>query len=119
MSQNFEVYRGDTLRLEIAVLLNGAAFTLSAGDKLYFTAKTDLALPDAGATITKESGTGISILSLPEGKALLELLPSDTDGLEPGTALFYDIQLKTATGEIFTIQNGTITILPDATRRTA
>lgn len=112
------LYRGDTVSLEVTVTKDGDAFSLS-GSTLFFTLKTDPTAADDAALVALETGSGITVTNAAAGEALIEMAPSDTDDLPLDTALFADVQLKTATGDIFTVAFGTLTFTTDVTKRTS
>jgi hypothetical protein len=114
---NFTMYRGDTVKLNLAVTSNDVVFDLTDCN-LWMTAKYLYADADAAAIFQKTTGGGgILVTSALSGRAQITIDPEDTDDLPNSkTAILYDVQLEDADGLIFTIAYGTITVLPDVTR---
>jgi hypothetical protein len=113
--------RGDTRRYTITVTRNGAPEDISSPAELWFTAKTVLSLPDSQATIQKTTvgAGGITVTDGPGGIALLTIDPADTSALTADAVLSYDVQLKTSSADIETIDAGELRISLDATVDTA
>lgn len=117
MAKNLAFSRGDTVLLALTITAGSAAEDLT-GATLFFTAKAELTSADTGATIRKNSSGvgGITITSAVGGTAQVTISPGDTSGLPASeTFLFYDVQLKRASGDIFTVAEGTILVYPDVT----
>jgi hypothetical protein len=112
------VYRGDTIVLPEWEALDrfGDIIDLT-GATIWFTAKEKLTDPDGeapGFQISSNSGD-ISIIDLPEGIYQVTIPASATIALEDSLAMFWDVQVRTTTGIITTIQRGTITFVADVT----
>jgi len=110
----FSIKRGDswskTMYFQDA---NGAALNIT-GWVLFFTVKAKADDLDSAATISKT----ITVFSDPtNGEAELELTSTDTNQVI-GSYLF-DIQVKTANNEIYTVLEGIITITKDISIRTS
>jgi hypothetical protein len=118
MSYKFQAYRGDTVPFDITVTLSGAPYDLT-GTTLFFTLKRRAAALDAAALISKQTGTDIAIVNAAAGTARLVLSPTDTAAPPLNVELYFDLQLKTTAGDIYTIASGAITFLQDITLRTA
>lgn len=76
-----------------------------------FTVKKDLDDTDANAVIAKEVTSHFDALN---GKTKVQLTHDDTD-LEIRN-YYYDIQVKTAADEVFTIMTGLLVVKPDITQ---
>lgn len=116
MSQlNFTVVRGDTLPLELEVIDDdtGLAQDLT-GWTAFMTIKEDLEDDDVDAVVSK---TVNPIPSPTLGIVDLSATPDDTSGL--AGVYYYDIQLKSPAGAIYTPLYGTILVEKDRTRRTS
>lgn len=113
------MYRGDTLKLDLAVTLDGNPYSLSLCS-LWFTGKSQYTDPDISAIFQKTIGSGITIVGDPaQGLALIELAPADTLALASiKTLLVWDCQLKDSNSKIYTIALGNLIVLPDVTRST-
>lgn len=121
-SKNLGLKRGDTNVITITVKRGRERENLSGGDTLYFTCKRNFADADSAAVIRKSSGGlgGIVLTDPVEGEAQLTILPADTSGLSGEDQIFpYDIQLLKFTGEVRTIAEGSVIILPDVTVSTS
>lgn len=114
---DFTIYRGDTVSLNITITASGEAYNLT-GKSMWFTAKTSYAVADPG-TFQKTIGNGITIVSAANGRATIVISPSDTNSLgNSKTALVYDVQVKDASGNIYTVASGNLIVVPDVTRAT-
>lgn len=83
--------RGDTAYLDILITLDdGANYVPTDGDKIYFSVKQNL--DDTEYALQKEVAAGETII----------LMPADTNSLPIGK-YWYDVQLNTAIGEVFTV----------------
>lgn len=106
------------------VMVPGSTPRDITGDTLYFTCKTNSTQPDGEAAIQKSAlmpgSEGVDIFSTaPEtGVYFIKLDPEDTDDLAQGGSVQYnyDVQLVTSDGDVWTIEEGTLTINPDITR---
>ena len=103
--------------LNVAVTQDGSPFDLT-GCQLFFTAKLAAADLDADAKLSLSEADAIDIPDPAAGLARLIVPASLTASLDPGP-LYYDFQLVSDTGFVFTVASGILTILPDITRRTA
>jgi hypothetical protein len=104
--------RGDSGRLDVTVTQSdGTAYDLT-GATLFLTVKNALADADSLATIRKE----VTAHDAPEGgESHFDILT--TDNATAGTR-FYDVQLVTGTGDVFTLFGGVWRVLGDVTART-
>lgn len=114
-SFNFKTYRGDTLQINAAVTLSGTPFDLT-GSMLFFTVKRRITDTDAQALIKCQTGAGI--VHTNEVGGLVAIKPAeDLATMPPGVPLYADLQLKTSSGEIYTVAAGKLTFLADVTLR--
>ena len=95
--------RGDTGTLNIALKLDGTQYAISSTDKAVFSLKADFS---ASAYILQK-------LIPPMGK--IKFTHDDTNDLGTGSYV-WDIQVTTASGDVFTVGPGRMKILPDVTR---
>lgn len=85
---------------------------------VFFTLKTDSSLPDSQASLQKiitsfhDSTSGTSATT---GVAVISLTPEDTVNLDPKVYDF-DIAVRTAANETFTVMKGTFNLEYDVTR---
>lgn len=107
------VTRGDSGQLDLTVkAADGTAYDLT-GATLFLTVKAALADADSAATVRKEVTVHDDATA---GQSHFDLVPADSP---TAGKLYYDVQLKTATGEIYTLFGGRWTVLADVTTRTA
>lgn len=110
-----KIRRGDTTTITLNYTLNGVAVDLT-GSTVYFTVKPTLPTDDSDdstAVITEE----VTSHSDPtNGQTVIPLSATQTTVTAGG--YYYDIQVKDASGNITTIDVGTVKVLPDVTRRT-
>jgi hypothetical protein len=89
---------------------------------VFFTAKSDIDHPDASAIIALDSDSnGIEITDAVNGEFVITIAPSDTDSItvDDELVLVYDVQLVFSPSEVYTVDEGTLTIEQDVTRRVA
>ena len=113
--------RGDTKTLPFTATRNSAVLDLDDA-KVWFTVKRSVADEDEDAFLQKTEAEGIEILDEDEGTLVVTIDAEDTDGLEirgAGKTLYWDLQVKMGTGEVDTIDSGTLVITPDVTRATS
>ena len=105
--------RGDTARIDVAVLdTDGEPFNLT-GCTLFLTVKTALSVADASATISKTVTTHDDAAA---GESHFDI---DAGQNTPAGKYVYDVQLKDSTGKIYTLFAGLWTVLGDVTLRTS
>lgn len=120
---NLSLVRGDTVSLTITVNSLPAS-GLTAFTDIRFTAKRDLADPDAGAVISKTILSGITIITSGSasvaGVLSVAIAPADTQALPTGytSTLAYDVRLYDAAGDAYTVAQGVLTVAPTATQAT-
>jgi hypothetical protein len=116
---NISMYRGDSklIRLYIKDEAN-ADYNLSSC-KVWFTAKASKTQQDIDALMLKSTDDDITVVDSVGGELLVEFFPADTDSLTAAGSYFYDIQLKDASGRVWTVGEGTLNVLLDITRTTA
>jgi hypothetical protein len=118
MSTNFTITRGDSVSWSVVITLDGVPFNL-AGCLLWFTAKTKYTDPDVSAIFQKTIGDGITVTTPANGLATIDIVPDDTSALsEVKTVLFWDLQLKDGSDNIYTINSGNLIVNPDVTQAT-
>lgn len=124
----FQNYRGDTFTLKVQVtqLPDGApdgTFAIPVnitGYKIYFTVKRYLTDPDAYAVFQSNSAdltTNVTITDALNGKATCKMPASKTVNFPDGlVVLLYDVTAIDLSGNVSTVDSGTVTIVPDVTR---
>lgn len=115
---DLQMYRGDTAPFVGAVTESNGDPRDITTDTLFFTAKHSIADPDLDAVIALETGSGIEATDPGNGIFVVTVPPASTSGLDitEETVLQYDVQLVDDSGGVFTIDRGTISIVPDVTR---
>lgn len=120
MKTNLECVRGDTAEWDVTVTRDSLAVDLTGG-KLWMTGLRragglpvfERSSPSAGITIDPDQDTNT-------GKATIKLAVDSTSALEGEvTTLYYDIQVKTAAGDVWTVSYGDLVVTPDATTVTS
>lgn len=111
-----KINRGTTFTLDFEYQNeDGTARSLS-GAVVRFTMKTaewDTSTTDTTAAIIKNVTSGTV-----DGLAEIELVPADTATLTPGK-YYYDIKVEEASGDIFKVDEGTVTLDGSPTNRLA
>lgn len=108
---DYDLKKGDTSKLKKFRILNkGEILALGKNDKLYFTMKKEA---NKKPVIQKTTENGIV---LEDEYYHITLESEDTNELEP-ISYVYDIELKTASGLVRTLIEGTITLDNDITQK--
>jgi len=115
---NYEVYRGDTFAEQLVFTETDANGVVTPTDitgwTIFFTIKKNKSDTDANATIKVTLAD--SDLPSPElGIATVVVTAAQLDALIG--MYYYDFQMKTVDGKVYTILEGTITFIADITRR--
>lgn len=111
-----KINRGTTFTLDFEYQNEDETARSLAGAVLRFTVKTaewDTSTTDTTAVITKNVTSGGA-----DGIAEIELVPADTATLTPGK-YYYDIKVQEASGDVFKVDEGTITLDGSPTNRLA
>lgn len=114
-----EVFRARHTKINIYVTENSLAYNLT-GCTLWMTAKLSEDDADNSAVFQIYSpANGITITSAVNGQAQATIPNTVFEEIKyRKTAIKFDIQLKTATSEYYTIASGTLEIKPNITRTT-
>ena len=122
---NLAVVRGDTLVLTASVKQSDGvtAFNLT-GCTMWFTVKDSRdTLADDTAAISKlywvsgGAALGIAVATPATGVGTITMPAADSANLNPALTYVYDVQVKDASGLIFTVVQGTIAPSADTTVR--
>jgi hypothetical protein len=116
---DYNMFRGDTLVFDGVAEESGGDPQDLTGCTLWMTAKNQKSDLDADAVIAVESGSGIEVVSAAAGTFTVTIAATLTADLTKRSLLHYDVQLKDATGQIYTVDSGTITVELDITRATS
>jgi hypothetical protein len=115
------MYLRDDRTLSLTVTDKAGAAVDLTGSKLWFTVKTKTSDADTESVIQKRNtaaGGGndeIEILDGPAGSAAIYMVPSDTDGVDPGIYVF-DVQTTLSDGKTYTVLRGRISFREDVTK---
>lgn len=116
---NYSITRGDTQTFTLT--LSNLSSSGLTGFSFWFTAKNNIDDLDAAAVIQKLTAAftvvTVGSATIP-GVATFTILPTDTASLTDYTVLEFDIQVKDASGNIFTPVRGSLTVNADVTRAT-
>jgi len=110
---NLKINRGTTYTINFDYQRNGVAETL-VGATVRFTMKSDeydSDMTDASAVVQKDVTSGDA-----NGHAEIVLDPADTDNVTPGK-YFYDIKVEEASGAIYKVDEGKVTLDGSPTNR--
>lgn len=112
--------RGDTRTLELTIVDVDTHAVDLTDVYLWFTAKRSLNDTDDQAILRKTSalGGGITVTDAAGGLAKIDLVPADTIDI-PGTqglTLFWDLQSKSSSDAIVTLDEGVMVIKAGVTR---
>lgn len=111
--------RGDSRTLDLHVVDKEGVNVDLSSVFLWFTAKLSLEDGDDTAILRKtSSGGGIVVVDAAQGTAKIDLSPADTIAIpgKQGLTLFWDLQSKSNSGLIATLDHGTMVILAGVTR---
>jgi hypothetical protein len=108
------LYRGDTKHYPLTFTDSNNAPIDITGWTVFFTVKTNLSDADLSAVLQKTITTHTAPTS---GQTQIDLSSTDTDALNGD--YYYDIQIKTVSGDITTVLSGSFKVAPDVTRRTS
>ncbi len=108
--------RGDSQKYTLTLKdgSSGTAFCLKNW-VVYFTLKTNYALPDSKASLQKIVSTFSDTTSGTTGIAEVEIVPADTKDLTPGE-YDYDFAVVTSANKHYTIMKGKFDLLYDVTQ---
>jgi hypothetical protein len=117
----YQLFRGDSLELFLNVTIPGPGHTRPpvdiTGCTLWMTCKRKREDLDADAIFqVSTSGGQIVITDGPNGKATIVVPAAATVNLVQEERFFYDIQLRSASGVVRTIESGIIVLQLDVTR---
>lgn len=100
-TKKISLVRGDTLRLQVEVLVNNEPYTPVSGDEVRFAMKQ-----------TYQSSKLLIDKLIPIDTLILKLDPLDTKKLSFGNYV-YDIEITFANGDVDTFIRGEIELLPE------
>lgn len=100
-TKTISLVRGDTLRVQIGIDVDGQAYTPTNGDTIRFAMKSSYG--SNRVLIHKE---------IPKDTMVLTLLPNDTKRLAFGNYV-YDIEITFENGDVDTFISGYLKLLPE------
>ena len=108
-NQNVIIYRGDNAQLKVTLLTaTGDVYVAAPGDEVKYRLSRNSDSPVAEYFITKELGSGITILA---GVATIEITAAQTRALEPGL-YYHELKIVDPPLEVATAMIGTVIIRP-------
>lgn len=114
--ENLVLVRGDTRNITVIITDSDDNREDISTDTFFFTVKSKLEDTDANAVISIDIGTG-DHTDPTNGETQLQIAPADTINLSPGR-YWWDMQRKTASGDLNTYGPGVVEIKSDVTIRT-
>ena len=119
MADNLELKltRGDTKTFEFTVTKERtkAVWNL-ASHTAWFTAKRKITDLDAEAVFQKTSAAGdITFPDAANGRLDVKVEPADTSSLTKDEVLLWDLQIKDASSNVYTVASGTLRVSRDVT----
>lgn len=116
-----QIKRGDTREIPFTVLdENGVPMESLASGYLTFVVKVRASDDDDDAVMVKTVGDGITITSEEEGTIVVAIEPEDTSGFAATKrGLLWDLQLVTAAGKVYTLEDGIMNVKADISRNTS
>lgn len=112
------MFRGDTQIYNVSVIDNMNNIINISGALFWFTVKD--AMTDVSPVFQKAIGSGIVITNAPMGMITITIDPSDTSSLPTeNVPMIYDLQMKNASLQIFTLNAGNFLVTPDANTGTS
>ncbi len=109
------ITQGDTVFLELTVRDDQGNIIDLADYDVWWTLKDDLSKTDAQATLQKTKASGISIQ---DSLAVVTLTDIDTAGLDTSVSYFFDVQVKSRSGDISTPISDKLKAKPQVTKST-
>ncbi len=118
------VMRGDSIQVDYQVFGPDGVTPFSlVGAKVYGTIKRQTSDTDAAALSRVDSsgtstptGGAVTVTDAANGLVTVRHPTGATTALEAGIGLLvYDVQVRDANGRVFTVDHGTITLVPDCT----
>ena len=104
--QNFEIFQGDTKQITISVTdEDGAILPLTGYDAIWVVYKQT----SKELIISKTLGSGILIPTPTDGQIVIDLIPADTETINPGSYL-HECEIVSGT-EVSTVTTGIIKVL--------
>jgi hypothetical protein len=111
-----DLIRGDDRVRDVTVTRAGAALSLATAQAITFTAKRQVADPDADAVIVKTLGAGIEVDGTTPNVAHVTFDAADTDALEAPALFPFDVEIIDADGKRETVAIGWLRLTADVTR---
>jgi len=111
-------YRGDTIPFSFEFKeADGSPMDIS-DMVIYYTMKLDIKEDVLGPNDLQSSATFPADTNSMNGLGELRVLPTDTEKLLPDRAYAYDFQLVGGVDEVYTVGQGTVSVLRDVTQVT-
>lgn len=101
-----EIVKGDSVTYRLPFTQDGVAYDLSTVAGIWFTLKNSTGDADAAAVVQLSLGAGIEVYDAEAGEANADFTYTQTNLLAVGRVYLYDVQIKTAAGQLFTALSG-------------
>lgn len=113
-----DIVKGDSATFRLPFTQDGVAYNLSTVAGIWFTIKNALTDLDAAAVIQLSLGSGIEVYDAEAGEANADFTYTQTNLLAVGRTYFYDVQIETDTGKLYTALSGRLIARPPLTLAT-
>lgn len=119
------MHRGDTLEIRLALFdADGVTPFSLVGAKVWSTLKRALSDTDVlavsrvdSAGVSVPSGGSVTVTDAANGRVTIRHASAATDAFETGYLdLYYDVQVRDSLSRVFTVDHGTVSVVPDVTR---
>jgi len=112
------IKRGRTKRWIVTVKVGGLTRDVT-NDTFWFTVKQRFSDADNAALFQLTNGSGISLYDPTHGQILVAIDPGNTDGCPSQRTVYqYDLSIKYASGQKYTLSEGSFAVEPDITNST-
>jgi len=108
------MFKGDHRTFLLTVKDQNGVVVDITGATIIFSLKAD---PTNATALVEKISTDINEIEITnptQGEAEIYLIPADTSDLEPGI-YFYDVELTTTSGKVYTLVKGELNLLQDVT----
>lgn len=112
--------RGDSYSLPFAVTDSSGNAVNLTGYSGWFTVKHSTSDTDGSAIMQLTVGNGVTVPSPTDGTGTIDIASSNWSGYTaPKNPVYWDLQFKASTGEVYTVDSGRIWVKQDVTLSTS